>query len=138
MRSNKKYGIFTFWLINIQNSCQLFWFLPTYQLINYRAATINRFVVTIKLIGNYFDNRFEYFLKKKSQNSDSSLWKVNIFSFLSSSMTVNWISFGCGQNKTFEDVVLGFLTIFWHFIDKTTNWLIHKILDRLIDNENKC
>ena len=28
------------------------------------------------------------------------------------------------------------LDIFWHFIDKTTNWLIDKIIDRLIDDEN--
>ena len=33
---------------------------------------------------------------------------MNIFCFLSSSLTVNWLSLGCGQNKTFEDVVFGF------------------------------
>ena len=33
---------------------------------------------------------------------------MNIFWFLYSSMTVNWISLSCGQNKTFEDVILGF------------------------------
>ena len=42
-------------------------------------------------------------------------------------MTVNWISLSWGQNKTFEDVILGFerhwatfFIIFWHFRDQTT------------------
>ena len=47
---------------------------------------------------------------------------MDIFWFLSSSMTVNWLSLGCGQNKTFEDIVLGFgkhwLIFFTIFIDR--------------------
>ena len=77
--------------------------------------------------------------------SGSSFMKVNISWFLSSSMTLNWLSLGCGQNKTFEDVILGFwkhwstfFTIFLlHFIDKPTNLLIYKIIDRFLDYENK-
>ena len=33
---------------------------------------------------------------------------MNIFGFLYSSLTVTWISLSCGQNKTFEDVILDF------------------------------
>ena len=33
--------------------------------------------------------------------------------FLDSSMTVNWMSLSCGQNKTFEDVIIN---IFHHFL----------------------
>ena len=79
------------------------------------------------------------FKEKKDEVYDSSFLKVNIFWFLSSSMAVNWLSLGCGQNKTFEDVVLcfgkhylTFLNIFWHSIDKTTNCLTDKIINRLI------
>ena len=36
------------------------------------------------------------------------LLKVNIFCFLSSSVTVNWTSLSCGQNKTFEKHFLTF------------------------------
>ena len=49
---------------------------------------------------------------------------MNIFWFLSSSMTVNWISLGCGQNETFEGFEKHWstcFTIFWHFIDKRTH-----------------
>ena len=36
-------------------------------------------------------------------------------------MTVNWIFLGCGQNKTFEDVIdIFFFTIFWH-VNKNEN-----------------
>ena len=44
---------------------------------------------------------------------------MNIFWFLSSSMTVNWISLGCGQIKTFEDLFWGFgklINIFHSFL----------------------
>ncbi len=63
-------------------------------------------------------------------------------------MTVNWISLGCEQNKTIEDVTLGFgklwstyLIIFGHFMDQTTNWLIEKKLNlNILSNilEKKC
>ena len=36
------------------------------------------------------------------------LKNVSIFWFLYSSLTVDWMSLGCGQNETFEDVILGF------------------------------
>ncbi len=78
-----------------------------------------------------------------SKFSDFGFSNVNIFWFLESSIPVTWICLGCGQNKTFEDVSLGFgkqwstlFTILWHFMDQTTNRLIEKIIDRLINNEN--
>ncbi len=40
---------------------------------------------------------------------------------------VNWLSLGfgllVGQNKTFKDVTLSFLMIFWHFIDKKIRFI---------------
>ena len=57
------------------------------------------------LINCWFES---YFSGRKTKFCDSSFFKVNIFWFLSSSVTVNWIFLGCGQNETFEDVVLGF------------------------------
>ena len=68
---------------------------------------------TIKLICNYFDNLYQF----KKFKTNSRFPNVTILWFLHSSMTVNWISLSCyGQNKTFEDVVLAFFNIFWHFI----------------------
>ena len=67
---------------------------------------------------NFFDNRlidFSKYEEKKSKFSDSSSLKVNTFWFL---------SLACGQNKTFEHVIMDFgklidifFAIFWHFID---------------------
>ena len=55
--------------------------------------------VYLKFIASYFENF-----------SDSSFLNVNIFWFLSTTTTVNWMSLvACGQNKTFEDVIL----VFW-------------------------
>ena len=65
-----------------------------------RTATINRLIDKVSattLITNYFGHW-------------SRLWFlliVNTFWFLSSSLTANWMFYGCGQNKTFEDVILG-------------------------------
>ena len=63
------------------------------------------------------------FLRKKVKFSDVSLLNVNIFYFLYSTMPVNSVSLGCGQNKTFVDVMLGFwkhrstfFTIFFVFL----------------------
>ena len=36
-----------------------------------------------------------------------SFLNVNMVLFLSSSMKVNTICFGCGQNNTFDEVILG-------------------------------
>ena len=57
----------------------------------------------------------------------------------SSSVTVNWISLGFGQDETFKDAILGFgnhwptfSNISWYFIDQTTNWsIIDEMIDRL-------
>ncbi len=68
--------------------------------------------------------------------SASQMW---IFSGFFNPLTANWISLGCGQKKTFEDVTFGlgkqrstFFTIFWHFMDQTTNR--ENDQDRLMDN----
>ena len=58
---------------------------------------------------------------------------ANIFWFLYSSMTVNWSSLGCGQNNTFEEVIVTF-TLFLFYTQN--NWLIETIIDKLIDNKN--
>ena len=49
------------------------------------------------------------------------------------------------KHLTFEDVNLGFekqwlkfFTILWHFTDWTRNWLMEKMINRLINNENNC
>ena len=55
---------------------------------------------------------------------NSRFINVNIFWVLYSFMTVNWIFLGCGQNKTFEDIILDFDQ---HFMNQT-NRLIDKII----------
>ena len=64
-------------------------------------------VVSINLFFKYFfDNQWVGVMKKLF--SESSLLIVNIVSL--HSMTVNWISLGCWQNKISEDKVLCFST----------------------------
>lgn len=58
-------------------------------------------------------NLFESFFKdKKSKSSYSSSINVNIFCLLYSSMTVNSISLGSAQSKTFADTVTTQINIF--------------------------
>ncbi len=58
---------------------------------------------------------------------------------------LNSFDLGTADQKLFEDFILGFrelqmafFTIFWYFIDPTSNykWLIEKIT--ITDNENSC
>lgn len=80
--------------------------------------------------------------QRKMEISWGGLWCI-YFLFFSSSMTVNIISLGCGQTKTFEDVILDFgkhwqhfFNFFWHLRDQTMNLLIKKTINRLTDNES--
>ena len=90
----------------------------------------------LSLIGDYFDDGL-ISRKTKAVLSDSSILNVNTFWFICFFMTVNWKSLSCGQNKTFEVIILGFgkdwltfffffFTIFWHFIDQTMRRLFKK------------
>lgn len=64
-------------------------------------------------------------LSNRISASDSSFSNLHIFSSLSLSMTLNWISLGCGR---FEDIILGFwkhhstfFTIFYNRSKKYRN-----------------
>ena len=57
---------------------------------------------------------------------------MNTFWFLSSSLTVYWLSLGCEQSKTFEDVMNQY------FKDRATHRFINEINNTLIENENNC
>lgn len=81
-------------------------------------------------------NLFESFFKdKKSKSSYSSSINVNIFCLLYSSMTVNSISLGSAQSKTFADTVTTQINIFQ---DRTASWLIENIISRLIGDGDCC
>ena len=77
---------------------QVFLFYSTFT-----AAALNPLAV------DYLNSRFtglSNYLRNKSKKSDSSFLNVNISWFLYSSISVNWMSLGWGQNTTFEDVIL--------------------------------
>lgn len=63
---------------------------------------------------------------------DESLLNVSIFWFLFSSMKQNSTSLGCGLNKTFEDVILGFRKHWSIKFQKTV-----KNVDQTTNQENK-
>ena len=63
---------------------------------------------TIRLFYYYFDNQL-------TDLSNTTILNVSIFCFLYSSVTVNCISLTCGQNKKFEDAILGFGKHRWTF-----------------------
>ena len=70
------------------------------------------------------------------------MWIFSGFFFIHYSMTVHWIALGCGQNKTFEDVILRFQKSWSSFLPFSNisclkhNWLTEKIINRSIKNEN--
>ena len=77
---------------------------------------------------------------------DFSFLNVNMLRLAYSLIIVNWISSGWGQNKTFEDAILGFGKIlidtdFSQFADilytQTIDHLIENITERLT-YENNC
>lgn len=64
------------------------------------ASVFNRCYLQL-LIG------FSCLFKEKNKIFDSILLNVNIFGFVTP-MKANWILWGFGQNKKFEDAILGF------------------------------
>lgn len=55
-------------------------------------------------------------------------WLINYLS----TVTVYWLSLGCGLKRTFDYVFFSFeklITLFWRFLDQTTNWLIEEIFN---------
>ena len=84
---------------------------------------------TVAMTTTCFDNQETVlsiiFFGGGAKFSDSIFLNVNVFCFLNSSLTVNRLCLGCGQNKTCENVFVGFrkhwstfFTILWHFMDR--------------------
>lgn len=97
----KPSGILTFWM-------------------KWNTSTIDMYGhLLLNLISDYFDDRLIP-RKTKSILSDSSILNVNKFRFIYFFMTVNWMSLSCGQNKTFEVIIVGFgkdwLTFLYNFL----------------------
>lgn len=80
----------------------------------------------------------------KERCPNAQLPKSQYVWFLHSSVTVNWISVGCGHRETCEDVILGSgKTLIntdhhskWYFIDQRTNHWIETIINRFIEKFN--
>lgn len=100
IQADKSISEFLNSLISISESAPKIQHSHSLLLQKIRTATINRWIDKVSattLITNYLGDW-------------SRLWfllVVNTFWILSSSLTANWMFYGCGQNKTFENVILG-------------------------------